>query len=54
MSTAFGEVFQYTVSAPKLTLMQIKTLHDWVIRYALLSIPGVMESAASCELGVTA
>ena len=43
MSTAFGEVFQYTVSAPKLTLMQIKTLHDWVIRYALLSIPGVSE-----------
>jgi cobalt-zinc-cadmium resistance protein CzcA len=43
MSTAFGEVFQYTVSAPKLTLMQIKTLHDWVIRYALLAIPGVSE-----------
>jgi cobalt-zinc-cadmium resistance protein CzcA len=43
MSTAFGEVFQYTVSAPKLSLMQIKTLHDWVIRYALLAIPGVSE-----------
>jgi cobalt-zinc-cadmium resistance protein CzcA len=43
MSTAFGEVFQYTVSAPRLTLMQIKTLHDWVIRYALLAIPGVSE-----------
>jgi cobalt-zinc-cadmium resistance protein CzcA len=23
--------------------MQIKTLHDWVIRYALLAIPGVSE-----------
>src|SRR6201997_4768933 len=43
MSTAFGEVYQYTVSAPKLSLMQIKTLHDWVIRYALLSVPGVSE-----------
>lgn len=43
MSTAFGEVYQYTISAPKLSLMQIKTLHDWVIRYALLSIPGVSE-----------
>ena len=43
MSTAFGEVYQYTVSAPKMALMQIKTLHDWVIRYALLTIPGVSE-----------
>ena len=43
MSTAFGEVYQYTVSAPRMSLMQIKTLHDWVIRYALLTIPGVSE-----------
>jgi cobalt-zinc-cadmium resistance protein CzcA len=43
MSTAFGEVYQYTVSAPKMSLMQIKTLHDWVIRYALLTVPGVSE-----------
>src|ERR1700749_552907 len=43
MSTAFGDVSQYTVSAPRLSLMQIKTLHDWVIRYALLSVPGVSE-----------
>src|SRR6201997_2615105 len=35
MQTAFGEVYQYTISAPKMSLMQIKTLHDWVIRYAL-------------------
>jgi cobalt-zinc-cadmium resistance protein CzcA len=43
MATAFGEVYQYTISAPELTLMQIKTLHDWVIRYQLLTIPGVSE-----------
>lgn len=43
MSTAFGEVYQYTVSAPKMTLMQTKTLQDWVIRYALLVVPGVSE-----------
>jgi len=43
MSTAFGEVYQYTVSSPKMSLMQIKTLHDWVIRYALLTVPGVSE-----------
>jgi cobalt-zinc-cadmium resistance protein CzcA len=43
MSTAFGEVYQYTVSSPKMSLMQIKTLQDWVIRYALLAVPGVSE-----------
>ena len=42
MATAFGEVYQYTVSGP-MSLMQIKTLHDWVIRYALLTVPGVSE-----------
>jgi cobalt-zinc-cadmium resistance protein CzcA len=43
MVTAFGEVYQYTVSAPKMSLMELKTLHDWVIRYALLTVPGVSE-----------
>src|SRR6201993_1091794 len=43
MATAFGEVYQYTISAPRMTLMQIKTLQDWVVRYALLYIPGVSE-----------
>src|SRR6201997_427224 len=43
MATAFGEVYQYTISAPGMPLMQVKTLQDWVVRYALLSIPGVSE-----------
>ncbi len=43
MSTAFGEVFQYTVQSPRMSLMQLKTLHDWTIRYALLTIPEVSE-----------
>ena len=43
MATAFGEVYQYTVEAPAMSLMDIKTLHDWVIRYDLLTIPGVSE-----------
>ena len=43
MATAFGEVYQYTVSAPHMSLMQLKTLHDWVVRYQLLTIPGVSE-----------
>ena len=43
MATAFGEVYQYTVTSPHMSLMQIKTLHDWVIRYQLLTVPGVSE-----------
>jgi cobalt-zinc-cadmium resistance protein CzcA len=43
MATAFGEVYQYTISAPGMSLMQMKTSQDWVIRYALLTIPGVSE-----------
>ena len=43
MATAFGEVYQYTVASSKMSLMEIKTLHDWVIRYALLAVPGVSE-----------
>jgi heavy metal efflux system protein len=43
MATAFGEVYQYTIAAPGMSRMQIKTLQDWVVRYALLTIPGVSE-----------
>ncbi len=43
MATAFGEVYQYTVDAPRMSLMDVKTLHDWVIRYDLLTIPGISE-----------
>ncbi len=43
MATAFGEVYQYTVDAPGMSLMQVKTLHDWVIRYQLMTIEGVSE-----------
>ena len=43
MATAFGEVYQYTVQSPRMSLMDEKTLHDWTVRYALLSVPGVSE-----------
>lgn len=43
MSTAFGEVYQYTVQSPKLSLMDLKTLNDWNIRYSLLTVPEVSE-----------
>ena len=43
MSTPFGEVYQYTVQSPQLSLMDLKTLNDWTIRYALMTIPEVSE-----------
>ncbi len=43
MATAFGEVYQYTVQSPHMSLMDEKTLHDWTVRYALLAVPGVSE-----------
>ena len=43
MATAFGEIYQYTLSAPKMSLMDQKTLQDWNIRYSLLTIPGISE-----------
>lgn len=43
MATAFGEVYQYTLDAPRMSLMDVKTLHDWVIRYQLMTVEGVSE-----------
>lgn len=43
IATAFGEVYQYTVEGPNLSLMDRKTLHDWQIRYQLRTVPGVNE-----------
>lgn len=43
MATAFGEVYQYTVEGGGLSPMELKTLHDWQVRYALRTVPGVNE-----------
>ena len=43
MATAFGEVYQYTVQSPRMDLMQLKTLHDWTVRYGLQEISGISE-----------
>lgn len=42
MSTAFGEVYQYTLEGGK-NLMDVKTYQDWTLRFALRSVPGVSE-----------
>jgi cobalt-zinc-cadmium resistance protein CzcA len=41
-STAFGELFQYTVSGP-MSPMELKDLHEWVIKPQLRTLPGVSE-----------
>src|SRR6202165_3070023 len=41
-STAFGELYQYTLSGP-MTPMELKDLHEWVVKGQLRTIPGVSE-----------
>ena len=41
-ATAFGELYQYTMSGP-LSAMELKDLHEWVIKPQLRTIPGVSE-----------
>ncbi|MCS6817949.1 MAG: CusA/CzcA family heavy metal efflux RND transporter [Blastocatellia bacterium] len=43
VATAFGEIYQYTVEGEGYSLMELKTLHDWVIRPQLRTLPGVSE-----------
>ncbi|MGQ9862846.1 MAG: efflux RND transporter permease subunit, partial [Thiobacillaceae bacterium] len=43
MATAFGEVYQYTVEGEGYSPMDLKTIHDWQIRFALRTVPGVNE-----------
>jgi cobalt-zinc-cadmium resistance protein CzcA len=43
MATAFGEVYQYTVEGGGLSQMELKTLHDWLVRPALRTVPGINE-----------
>jgi cobalt-zinc-cadmium resistance protein CzcA len=41
-ATAFGELYQYTLSGP-MSAMDLKDLHEWVIKPQLRTIPGVSE-----------
>ncbi|MCC6669273.1 MAG: efflux RND transporter permease subunit [Polyangiaceae bacterium] len=43
VTTGLGEVFQYLVRGEGRTAMELRTLHDWVIRPQLLSVPGIAE-----------
>ncbi|RTL35884.1 MAG: efflux RND transporter permease subunit [Burkholderiales bacterium] len=43
LSTAVGEVYRYSVEAPGLSPVEIRTLQDWTIRPALRMTPGVAD-----------
>jgi cobalt-zinc-cadmium resistance protein CzcA len=43
VATGLGESFHYIVTAPGGDLADTRTLHDWVIKPVLVSVPGVAE-----------
>jgi len=43
VSTPMGELYQYTLTSDSLSLTELKTLHDYVIRPRLRTVPGVSE-----------
>jgi heavy metal efflux system protein len=43
VATAFGEIYQYTLEGTDQSAMDLKTLHEWQIKYQLRAVPGVSE-----------
>ena len=43
VATGLGEIYHYTVASPHHSLQELTTLHDWVIKPRLRSVPGVAE-----------
>lgn len=44
LTTAVGEIFRYVVEAPPtISLTQLRDLQDWVIKPALLQVPGIAD-----------
>ena len=43
VSTGLSEVFMYLVEGTTQTLMDLRTLHDWVIRPTLRAVPGLAD-----------
>ncbi|GMU82417.1 MAG: hypothetical protein AMXMBFR47_22880 [Planctomycetota bacterium] len=43
IATGLGEVFHYTVRSDRHELTELRTLHDWSIKPALRTVPGVAE-----------
>ena len=43
VATPFGEIYHYVVEGEGYSAMELKTLHDWNIKYQLRTVPGVSE-----------
>lgn len=43
VSTGLGEVYQYTLEGGGKSLMELRTLQDWVVRKLLRTVPGVTD-----------
>ena len=43
ITTPLGEMYQFTIEAPAMSLEERRTLLDWVIRPALRTVPGVAD-----------
>jgi heavy metal efflux system protein len=43
VATGLGEVFQYTVDSDQRSAQELRTLHEWVVRPQMLTVPGVAE-----------
>lgn len=43
VATGLGEVFHYLVTGPGKSLAELRTVHDWVIKPQMRSVPGVAE-----------
>jgi len=43
ISTALGEIYQFTVTNDRLSLMQLEEVLDWQVRPLLRTVPGVVE-----------
>ncbi|GIW21562.1 MAG: hypothetical protein KatS3mg068_0569 [Candidatus Sericytochromatia bacterium] len=42
-TTAMGEIYQYVVEGKNYSAMELKTIHDWDIKYQLKKVPGISE-----------
>lgn len=43
ISTGLGEIYQYTIEGKDYSTMELRTIHDWIIRFQLLTTPGITE-----------
>lgn len=43
VATAFGEVYQYTVAGEGYSAMELKTIHEWMVKNQLRTVHGVNE-----------